>query len=262
MKLNTIYVVKNTVNELLYVGRTTLPLSIRMHAHRQAAVHKPQVSRLYAAMREIGVPNFYIEAIETDLTPAEGKQTERDYILEWQTYKPQKGYNTLIGQTSAMWLDIPVVEIIALYKTGKHSVRSIGKMFGRSPKVVSEVLKANGIYVGNSMPLPAKEIIQLYRQGETMKLIGKKYGVDKSAISRVLRENGEDIRVWNRVQTNPKLTEAVLRELYCEKNMTAKEIGKVFSLTDVAILNWLKKYDIPRRKAVPRPPGMAGQPSD
>ena len=57
-----VYMIRNTVNELVYIGSTCQTLARRMGVHRFYA--KTQNSKLYVAMRELGIENFYIEIFE------------------------------------------------------------------------------------------------------------------------------------------------------------------------------------------------------
>lgn len=59
-----IYVIRNHVNDKVYVGSTTMTLSQRMSHHRRTAQQKPAV-KLYAAFHELGIEKFYIELLET-----------------------------------------------------------------------------------------------------------------------------------------------------------------------------------------------------
>ena len=60
-----IYIIRNNVNEMVYIGSTCNPLHKRFYAHKRdmknkCNMHKP----LYKDMALIGVDNYYIELIE------------------------------------------------------------------------------------------------------------------------------------------------------------------------------------------------------
>ena len=59
-----IYKLLNDIDDDVYVGSTTQPLSKRMVSHRKSAACSKTQSRLYTKMRELGVGHFYIELIE------------------------------------------------------------------------------------------------------------------------------------------------------------------------------------------------------
>ena len=57
-----IYKILNTVDDEIYVGSTTQPLSKRMRKHRMNA--KYRATKFYQHMNNIGIHNFYIELIQ------------------------------------------------------------------------------------------------------------------------------------------------------------------------------------------------------
>ena len=60
-----IYCIRNTENDLTYIGSTTQKLSRRMAEHRtHLNCEHPKGMKLYEAMRELGRDTFYIELIE------------------------------------------------------------------------------------------------------------------------------------------------------------------------------------------------------
>ena len=60
-----IYIIRNTVNELTYIGSTCQSLSKRMAQHRLDSKNKQHHNmKLYMLMKELGVDSFYIELIE------------------------------------------------------------------------------------------------------------------------------------------------------------------------------------------------------
>ena len=56
-----IYLIRNTVNDLLYVGSTCQTVAQRMSEHRSKAKNINIIGPIYIAMRELGVDKFYIE---------------------------------------------------------------------------------------------------------------------------------------------------------------------------------------------------------
>ncbi len=71
-----IYSIRNTIDNDVYVGSTTQPLSKRFFWHRQGMKCKKSYNyKLYQKMRELGEDNFYIELIE--LYPCKSKEELR-----------------------------------------------------------------------------------------------------------------------------------------------------------------------------------------
>jgi group I intron endonuclease len=60
-----IYAIRNYMNDLIYIGATTVDLSARMAKHRADWKLERRCNRkIYRAFSEIGVENFYITQIE------------------------------------------------------------------------------------------------------------------------------------------------------------------------------------------------------
>ncbi len=60
-----IYALRNYVNDLIYIGATTVDLSARMAGHRKDWKKESKCNRkIYRAFSEIGVENFYITQVE------------------------------------------------------------------------------------------------------------------------------------------------------------------------------------------------------
>lgn len=92
-----IYLIKNVENDKIYVGSTTNLLCNRMAKHRYSARNDGN-SKLYVAMREIGIEKFYIEKFkEIEVSNhQELRAHEALTVKELNTVKD--GYNTRIEQ--------------------------------------------------------------------------------------------------------------------------------------------------------------------
>lgn len=97
-KNGKIYVIRNHINELVYVGSTTQPLYKRFSWHK-CSMRKVRCQnyKIYKAMREIGEEHFYIELVEE--YPCDNieqlHKREGHWIRELNTYN--NGYNGLIA---------------------------------------------------------------------------------------------------------------------------------------------------------------------
>ena len=59
-----IYAIRNTIDNDIYIGSTTMALCQRMVKHRCEAKTRPSKQKLITKMNELGIENFYIELIE------------------------------------------------------------------------------------------------------------------------------------------------------------------------------------------------------
>ena len=100
----SVYVIRNNVNDLVYVGSTTIAISQRMAQHRENAkcADRRTVS-IYKAFKEIGVENFYIELVERWPCNAKAELNKREgyWMREFNSVK--NGYNMHLerGYTNA-----------------------------------------------------------------------------------------------------------------------------------------------------------------
>lgn len=84
-----VYCIKNQINNKVYVGVTSKTIGQRFSWHlRDCRVGKSK--KLYDAMRELGIENFYIELL-TECDKSNVKQLEEHYINLFDSYK--SGYN-------------------------------------------------------------------------------------------------------------------------------------------------------------------------
>ena len=83
-----IYIIRNSINDLTYIGSTCQSLSQRMVQHRKDMnIQWCQNFKLYQAMRELDKNNFYIELLENYPcnTRDELNKKEGEYIREYQS---------------------------------------------------------------------------------------------------------------------------------------------------------------------------------
>ena len=98
-----IYVIRNHINELVYVGSTTRPLSERMNEHRRHAKDRGHL-KIYQAMNELLNDNFYIELFEPFSCSNKEELLKREGQVIRQLDSFKNGYNkVLCGRTQKEW---------------------------------------------------------------------------------------------------------------------------------------------------------------
>lgn len=192
----TIYIIKNTVNDYVYIGSTTQDLKTRLREHKSRARTNKKY-HIYGVMREIGIDNFYIEPIQENVSNDSRLTLEQEYIKKYQYQN--KLLNTKYGIS---YSDI-------------------------------------------------EYIITAYKSGKKIKEIAKERNHDAKNVSKILKENGIELRDWNAMQ-RINIDKDTLTKMYIEQNMTSVEIAEKYNTTHQTILKKLKQYDITVRKAVNR----------
>ena len=122
-----IYVIKNDVNDKIYVGKTTDTLSNRFSKHCWEAINQPQkTSPLHSAMAKYGVNHFFIRLLE---------ECENSLLSEREIYwidklnlylDKNKGYNGSRGGEGN--LKYSSQEIISLWNQGYNQTQIAQKL--------------------------------------------------------------------------------------------------------------------------------------
>lgn len=63
-QFGAIYKITNKLNDEIYVGSTTNDLEVRFIKHKSDAKNRPELSKFYSYMNELGIDNFEIKLIE------------------------------------------------------------------------------------------------------------------------------------------------------------------------------------------------------
>lgn len=89
-----VYIIKNDVNDKVYIGQTTQPLKNRFNAHFYS-----KESNVGKAMREIGKSHFSVSVLDNSSTTLdELLDKERYYIKKYNSI--ENGYNSTMQRTS------------------------------------------------------------------------------------------------------------------------------------------------------------------
>ena len=72
-----IYKISNNVNDKVYIGQTQRTLEERWNEHLKNVKYNKIQTKLYLAIREIGIEHFSFEAIESCDTEEELNQQEK-----------------------------------------------------------------------------------------------------------------------------------------------------------------------------------------
>jgi len=90
----TIYILKNKINNKIYVGQTWLSLQDRFGP--QGAKYKNSI-HLYNAIQKYGADNFEYEVLETCVDQNTADELEAKHIIQYNSKDPEIGYNIKDG---------------------------------------------------------------------------------------------------------------------------------------------------------------------
>ena len=94
-----IYKITNTIDNMIYIGSTTIDINERYIRHLQDSLFKP--SKLYQHMRSLGKDNFKIELIEKCPCSTEKELTARESHFIRETQSHIFGLNVIVPQRTA-----------------------------------------------------------------------------------------------------------------------------------------------------------------
>lgn len=138
MKTGIIYIIKNRLNDKVYIGQTTTDIKTRFNQHCKNSTLKSRHYKLYNAIKKYGKEKFYIEILEQDIDINKLDEREIYYIEKYNSYL--KGYNsTKGGDGRVINKEYDEKEILMLYKNG-YSLGKIGQIYNVSIATISRVL--------------------------------------------------------------------------------------------------------------------------
>lgn len=141
-----IYIIKNTINNKVYIGQTRTSVNQRWSEHLRHAKYGDQV--INRAMRKYGVDKFYIETLEIcDIKVLD--EREMYYIDLYNSTDKSKGYNVSLGGNTPKFKRkvLSISELINLYVQEEFTLEEIAKKFNVSRYIISTELKNAGVSI-------------------------------------------------------------------------------------------------------------------
>ena len=161
-----IYVIRNTINNKCYIGQSVdYRLRFRKHCEEARRNNYTYKSYLYNAMNELGIDNFYVELLESQVEDYNEKEIY--YINKFNSLRPN-GYNLASGgewypnlsgtehHNARITSEDVLMSIIDELKNSSYSLTEIGEHHGVSYSVIYDI--NNGItYIQNEVSYPIRE---------------------------------------------------------------------------------------------------------
>ena len=209
-RLGRIYVIRNTVNEKLYVGSTVRTLAQRMAQHRKEAAQGQNEILLHKAMRELGADKFYIELVKDN--PCERR--EQLHLEEGKCMREMKatvpdGYNMKVaGRTYSdrYTANCDLIKARAReYYDRNKAHRNAQKVEYRAANLETLKAKARRRHHANKDAMNAISTAYYVANSEAQKTKAKnRYDANKDAINARRRE----LRAAKRTPAAPGTAEA------------------------------------------------------
>lgn len=192
IRKGVIYIIRNSINDKVYIGQTILSLEDRWKTHLKPSVSKQRGSyKIYNAMNKYGKENFYCELLEEDIPIEELNNREIYYIEKYDSF--ENGYNsTKGGDGRFINKDYDIENILSQYKSGVSAIQ-IAKEYNVSHSTIDRILHVNNIKTRKDgkkiFDYMLDEIIEL-TNNHTYKEIASLYNVDEKTIRRFLSKHG------------------------------------------------------------------------
>lgn len=204
-----IYRIYNTINNMSYIGQTTIDIEDRFKQHISNSKQGSH-SRLHLAISKYGVDKFRIELIE-ECPIKDLNEKEIFYIEKFNSYI--EGYNSTIGggfckSGSFERLDDYRNDIIELYCKSKYSTNKIAESYKVDKKVIILLLKSCGIELRNNKfslrEDETEELISKYKLGASLNQLAKEYSTSSSTIKKFLNNHNVDTIDKDFILKDPK----------------------------------------------------------
>lgn len=185
-----IYIIKNKINDKVYVGQTTKTVEERFKQHKKLSKSSSN-QLIHKAIKKYGKENFYIETLEC----CENILLDEREIIFIKLYNSFKdGYNLCEGgnQAKRQRIALPEEEIISMYSSGKSS-RFISELHGVSHGTILNVVNRNSVTRNRNCGLKKyskihiEELTGLLNLGISKTQIAIKLHVNHNAVSKAIK---------------------------------------------------------------------------
>lgn len=142
-RVGYLYIIKNTVNNYVYIGKTYGQLKARFNQHMSDS--KRTNTKFCDAIKIIGKQNFYIELLGI-FKSGELEEAEIRTIELFDSYN--NGYNSTLGGDTNIQLEFDmetIDDILFLYQECNISIRELSKQFCCSQHTIKNVLMNNNV---------------------------------------------------------------------------------------------------------------------
>lgn len=253
MREYSIYVIRNKVNDKVYIGQTSQSVKERFNQHKKPSTIKKRGSyKIYNAMQKYGIENFYVETLETGISENDIDAKECEYIEKFDSFR--NGYNSTPGGDSKTISRIEDVEIFKKQYMQKVELKDMAKYFNVDKATIRRTADALGL--PKRTEKVTKEFL-LKNQHKTNIEMAKELGVSAATISRGFRKFGIERGKGCSNKLNEQ-NKSVLRKdevflfwsLWCDKTNSAESIAKQFGVTTTQLCVWAKKLGFPKRRYI------------
>lgn len=178
-----IYIIKNKINDKVYIGQTSTSIRERFMQHTKPSVLKKRGTyKLYNAMSKYGKENFYCELLENNLESDEADNKEIYYIDKYNSY--ENGYNSTRGGDSKTICKIQDIIFLKELFDKKVPMKKIAKIFKVNIMTIQRTLHSLNLWYRKKVD---KECL-LKNKDKTNIEIAKILGVSTATVTRYFKK--------------------------------------------------------------------------
>lgn len=240
MRTGSIYIIKNKINDKVYIGQTTMTVHERFMTHKKPSVLKQRSTyKLYNAMNKYGIDNFYVETLEENVPLEKLDELEIKYISQYNSYND--GYNSTPGGDGRIINKINNEEEVLKMAQKGIKAQEIADTFGVNKATIFRTLHKLGFYYHVSQ----EEIKELFDLGFTNIEIGELLKCDPDTVTRRLQKEG--IRK-HRLPLNKRENfdyQGLFNDY--QNNFPISKLCEKYDLSESVLRRTLKEHSIPNR---------------
>lgn len=192
IKYGEIYIIKNHINDKVYIGQTISGHEKRFEEHVRCAKRGDSKQLIHRAMRKHGIENFYVELLEEHIERDALNKREEFWIKVYGSFG--NGYNMMAGGNQRRIPEHPFLvehekEIVEKYLSRLYSLRELAKEYKVDRAALSNFLKKRNIDVlkrtHSTIYLTEEEKIEisnLCKNGVRTMEIAKRFGITQKTV--------------------------------------------------------------------------------
>ena len=183
MRYGCIYIIKNKINDKVYIGQTTISARERFRQHMKPSNYKKRY-KFYKAVQEYGNENFYYEILEDHIPLNELNEKEIYYISLYDSYK--NGYNSTPGGDGRQINKIDDINYIKKRLSEGENGTDIAKELNVSVATVKRAIlsESNKTLREHKPHIDDDILIELHSNGYDFNYIAEYFGVNIRTVRR------------------------------------------------------------------------------
>lgn len=236
MNTGWIYIIKNKINNKVYIGQTLTGVEERYKQHMKPSATKKSY-KIYKAIAKYGSNNFYYEILESNVPEDVINDREIYWIETFDSF--EKGYNSNTGwEGRSIYSNLDVEYIKSELIKGKQ-VKEIALELKVNTHTINRTLKRVGIDKPTDIQNTKIALGKAQRQ------------VDRDIVYKLRLEGISVNDISSRLKCNTKTIRRILKELNMDVDMPRYDYSKINDdyiindrLNNIKVADILTKYNI------------------